>query len=175
MTNLAESKKSDIRANQDATTEEKNTAIQSIDDTLAQARNNINGANTNALVDENLEDGKQSYNVLCCLLKLKTQAKADIDNRSTKVDNRPESKCYNRRKQEALERLNQDTNGVNDRIQAALANQNVTDEKNNILETIRNVEPIVVVKPKANEIIRKKPEQTTLINQNQDATLEEKQ
>ncbi len=35
LTNLAESKKSDIRANQDATTEEKNTAIQSIDDTLA--------------------------------------------------------------------------------------------------------------------------------------------
>ena len=31
--------------------------------------------------------------------------------------------------QEALERLNQETNGVNDRIQAALANQNVTDEK----------------------------------------------
>lgn len=28
--------------------------------------------------------------------------------------------------------------------------------KNNILETIRNVEPIVIVKPKANEIIRKK-------------------
>ena len=46
--------------------------------------------------------------------------------------------------------------------------------KNNILETIRNVEPIVIVKPKANEIIRKKAaEQTTLINQNQDATLEE--
>ncbi|RQN13735.1 DUF1542 domain-containing protein, partial [Paraburkholderia tropica] len=57
----------------------------------------------------------------------------------------------------------------------ALANQNVTDEKNNILETIRNVEPIVVVKPKANEVIRKKAaEQTTLINQNQEATLEEK-
>lgn len=49
-------------------------------------------------------------------------------------------------------------------------------KKNNILETIRNVEPIVIVKPKANEIIRKKAaEQTTLINQNQDATLEEKQ
>ena len=45
--------------------------------------------------------------------------------------------------------------------------------KNNILETIRNVEPIVVVKPKANENIRKAAEQTTLINQNQDATLEE--
>ncbi|MEJ7453773.1 DUF1542 domain-containing protein, partial [Staphylococcus xylosus] len=36
--------------------------------------------------------------------------------------------------------------------------------------------PIVVVKPKANEVIRKKAaEQTTLINQNQEATLEEKQ
>ncbi len=43
----------------------KNTAIQSIDDTLAQARNNINGANTNALVDENLEDGKQKVTTYC--------------------------------------------------------------------------------------------------------------
>ena len=72
----------------------------------------------------------KSYNVLCCQLKLKHKLKQTLlSNRSTKVDNRPESKCYNRRKQEALERLNQETNGVNDRIQAALANQNVTDEK----------------------------------------------
>ena len=108
----------------------------------------------------------------------KTQAKADIaqaigQQRSTIDQNQ---NATTEEKQEALERLNQETNGVNDRIQAALANQNVTDEKNNILETIRNVEPIVIVKPKANEIIRKKAaEQTTLINQNQDATLEEKQ
>ncbi|MGJ0743029.1 SasC/FmtB family protein [Staphylococcus epidermidis] len=178
LTNLAESKKSDIRANQDATTEEKNTAIQSIDDTLAQARNNINGANTNALVDENLEDGKQKLQRIVLSTQTKTQAKADIaqaigQQRST-IDQK--QNATTEEKQEALERLNQETNGVNDRIQAALANQNVTDEKNNILETIRNVEPIVIVKPKANEIIRKKAaEQTTLINQNQDATLEEKQ
>lgn len=178
LTNLAESKKSDIRANQDATTEEKNTAIQSIDDTLAQARNNINGANTNVLVDENLEDGKQKLQRIELSTQTKTQAKADIaqaigQQRSTIDQNQ---NATTEEKQEALERLNQDTNGVNDRIQAALANQNVTDEKNNILETIRNVEPIVVVKPKANENIRKKAaEQTTLINQNQDATLEEKQ
>ena len=100
LTNLAESKKSDIRANQDATTEEKNTAIQSIDDTLAQARNNINGANTNALVDENLEDGKQKLQRIVLSTQTKTQAKSRhcSSNRSTKVDNRPESKCYNRRK-----------------------------------------------------------------------------
>ncbi|UXS15174.1 SasC/FmtB family protein [Staphylococcus epidermidis] len=178
LTNLAESKKSDIRANQDATTEEKNTAIQSIDDTLAQARNNINGANTNVLVDENLEDGKQKLQRIVLSTQTKTQAKADIaqaigQQRSTIDQNQ---NATTEEKQEAHERLNQETNGVNDRIQAALANQNVTDEKNNILETIRNVEPIVIVKPKANEIIRKKAaEQTTLINQNQDATLEEKQ
>ncbi len=156
----------------------KNTAIQSIDDTLAQARNNINGANTNALVDENLEDGKQKLQRIVLSTQTKTQAKADIaqaigQQRSTIDQNQ---NATTEEKQEALERLNQETNGVNDRIQAALANQNVTDEKNNILETIRNVEPIVIVKPKANEIIRKKAaEQTTLINQNQDATLEEKQ
>ncbi|MBA9875329.1 DUF1542 domain-containing protein, partial [Ralstonia insidiosa] len=163
---------------QDATTEEKNTAIQSIDDTLAQARNNINGANTNVLVDENLEDGKQKLQRIVLSTQTKTQAKADIaqaigQQRSTIDQNQ---NATTEEKQEALERLNQDTNGVNDRIQAALANQNVTDEKNNILETIRNVEPIVAVKPKANEVIRKKAaEQTTLINQNQEATLEEKQ
>lgn len=131
LTNLAESKKSDIRANQDATTEEKNTAIQSIDDTLAQARNNINGANTNALVDENLEDGKQKLQRIVLSTQTKTQAKADIaqaigQQRST-IDQK--QNATTEEKQEALERLNQETNGVNDRIQAALANQNVTDEK----------------------------------------------
>ncbi len=80
----------------------------------------------------------------------KTQAKADIaqaigQQRST-IDQK--QNATTEEKQEALERLNQETNGVNDRIQAALANQNVTDEKNNILETIRNVEPIVIVKTK---------------------------
>lgn len=82
-------------------------------------------------MDENLEDGKQKLQRIVLSTQTKTQAKSRhcSSNRSTKVDNRPESKCYNRRKQEALERLNQETNGVNDRIQAALANQNVTDEK----------------------------------------------
>ncbi len=129
-------------------------------------------------MDENLEDGKQKLQRIVLSTQTKTQAKADIaqaigQQRSTIDQNQ---NATTEEKQEALERLNQETNGVNDRIQAALANQNVTDEKNNILETIRNVEPIVIVKPKANEIIRKKAaEQTTLINQNQDATLEEKQ
>lgn len=127
-------------------------------------------------MDENLEDGKQKLQRIVLSTQTKTQAKADIaqaigQQRSTIDQNQ---NATTEEKQEALERLNQETNGVNDRIQAALANQNVTDEKNNILETIRNVEPIVIVKPKANEIIRKKAaEQTTLINQNQDATLEE--
>lgn len=82
-------------------------------------------------MDENLEDGKQKLQRIVLSTQTKTQAKADIAQAigQQKVDNRPESKCYNRRKQEALERLNQETNGVNDRIQAALANQNVTDEK----------------------------------------------
>lgn len=109
-------------------------------------------------MDENLEDGKQKLQRIELSTQTKTQAKADIaqaigQQRSTIDQNQ---NATTEEKQEALERLNQDTNGVNDRIQAALANQNVTDEKNNILETIRNVEPIVVVKPKANENIRKK-------------------
>ena len=57
----------------------------------------------------------------------KTQAKADIaqaigQQRSTIDQNQ---NATTEEKQEALERLNQDTNGVNDRIQAALANQNI--------------------------------------------------
>ena len=56
----------------------KNTAIQSIDDTLAQARNNINGANTNALVDENLEDGKQKLQRIVLSLKLKHKLKQTL-------------------------------------------------------------------------------------------------
>ena len=108
-------------------------------------------------MDEKLEDGKQKLQRIVLSTQTKTQAKADIaqaigQQRSTIDQNQNATTEENKK----LERLNQETNGVNDRIQAALANQNVTDEKNNILETIRNVEPIVVVKPKANEVIRKK-------------------
>lgn len=98
---------------------------------MAQARNNINGANTNALVDENLEDGKQKLQRIVLSTQTKTQAKADIaqaiGQQSSTIDQK--QNATTEEKQEALERLNQETNGVNDRIQAALANQNVTDEK----------------------------------------------
>ena len=81
-------------------------------------------------MDENLEDGKQKLQRIVLSTQTKTQAKADIaqaigQQRST-ID---QNQNATTEKQEALERLNQETNGVNDRIQAALANQNVTDEK----------------------------------------------
>ena len=51
-------------------------------------------------MDENLEDGKQKLQRIVLSTQTKTQAKADIAQAigQQKVDNRPESKCYNRRK-----------------------------------------------------------------------------
>ncbi|MBF2272501.1 SasC/FmtB family protein [Staphylococcus epidermidis] len=167
-----------INGNNDATDEEKAEARKLVEKAKIEAKSNITNSDTEREVNGAKTNGLEKINNIQPSTQTKTQAKADIaqaigQQRSTIDQNQ---NATTEEKQEALERLNQETNGVNDRIQAALANQNVTDEKNNILETIRNVEPIVIVKPKANEIIRKKAaEQTTLINQNQDATLEEKQ
>ncbi|WP_145371665.1 SasC/FmtB family protein [Staphylococcus epidermidis] len=166
-----------INGNNDATDEEKAEARKLVEKAKIEAKSNITNSDTEREVNGAKTNGLEKINNIQPSTQTKTQAKADIaqaigQQRSTIDQNQ---NATTEEKQEALERLNQETNGVNDRIQAALANQNVTDEKNNILETIRNVEPIVIVKPKANEIIRKKAaEQTTLINQNQDATLEEK-
>lgn len=167
-----------INGNNDATDEEKAEARKLVEKAKIEAKSNITNSDTEREVNGAKTNGLEKINNIQPSTQTKTQAKADIaqaigQQRSTIDQNQ---NATTEEKQEAHERLNQETNGVNDRIQAALANQNVTDEKNNILETIRNVEPIVIVKPKANEIIRKKAaEQTTLINQNQDATLEEKQ
>ena len=81
-------------------------------------------------MDEKLEDGKQKLQRIVLSTQTKTQAKADIaqaigQQRSTIDQNQ---NATTEEKQKHL-RLNQETNGVNDRIQAALANQNVTDEK----------------------------------------------
>ncbi|MCO6320556.1 DUF1542 domain-containing protein [Staphylococcus epidermidis] len=177
LTNLAESKKSDIRANQDATTEEKNTAIQSIDDTLAQARNNINGANTNALVDENLEDGKQKLQRIVLSTQTKTQAKADIaqaigQQRST-ID----------QKQNATTEEKQEANNKVDRLQeeadANILKAHTTDEVNNIKnQAVQNINAVQVevikkqnVKNQLNQFI---DNQKKIIENTPDATLEEK-
>ena len=80
-------------------------------------------------MDENLEDGKQKLQRIVLSTQTKTQAKSRhcSSNRSTKTIDQNQN-ATTEEKQEAHERLNQETNGVNDRIQT-LANQNVTDEK----------------------------------------------
>lgn len=178
LTAQAESKKADIRNNKDATTEEKNTAIQTIDAALTQARNNINGAQTNATVDEKLEEAKQSLQQIEVTPQMKPNAKAEITNAVNKQREAINSNqnATTEEKEAALQQLNQEAAIANNNIQEALANQNVTDAKNNSLNAISNVQPILVKKPAANDVINKKAsEQTELINNNQDATTEEKQ
>ena len=58
----------------------KHFAIQSIDAALTQARNNINGAQTNATVDEKLEEAKQSLQQIEVTPQTKPNAKAEITN-----------------------------------------------------------------------------------------------
>lgn len=178
LTAQAESKKADIRNNKDATTEEKNTAIQSIDAALTQARNNINGAQTNATVDEKLEEAKQSLQQIEVTPQTKPNAKAEITNAVNKQREAINSNqnATTEEKEAALHQLNQEASIANNNIQEALADQNVADAKNNSLTAIANVQPILVKKPAANDVINKKvSEQTELINNNQDATTEEKQ
>lgn len=175
---LAESKKSDIRNNQDLTTEEKTAAIQSIEDSLTHSRENINRAQTNALVDEKLEEAKQVLQQIEITPQTKPNAKAEIANsvnQQREVINNNQN-ATTEEKAEALQRLDQEQTIANDNIQSALADQNVGDVKNNALTAITNVQPVLVKKPAANDVINQKVrEQIGIINNNQDATIDEKQ
>ncbi|MCC3754475.1 SasC/FmtB family protein [Staphylococcus capitis] len=174
----AESKKAEIRNNPQATTEEKNTATQSIEATLTRIKGEINNAQTNAVVDEKLEAGKQSLQQIEVSTVTKTTAKANIANA---ISNKKEqintnAQATNEEKAEALEQLKQEETKANSAIDSALANQNVDDAKTQYLASIGNIQPNIVKKPTATDVINNKAaEQTKVINNNQEATSEEKQ
>ncbi|MHA6806911.1 SasC/FmtB family protein [Staphylococcus capitis subsp. urealyticus] len=174
----AESKKADIRNNSQATTEEKNTATQSIEVALTKAKAEISNAQTNAVVDEKLEAGKQSLQQIEVSTVTKTTAKADVANA---INNKREQININRQatteeKDEALNQLKQEETKANNAIDSASANQNVNDAKTQYLASIENIQPNIVKKPASNDVINNKvTEQTKLINNNQEATSEEKQ
>lgn len=174
----AESKKADIRNNSQATTEEKNTATQSIEAALTKAKAEISNAQTNAVVDEKFEAGKQNLQQIEVSTVTKTTAKADVANA---INNKREQININRQatteeKDEALNQLKQEETKANNAIDSALANQNVNDAKTQYLASIENIQPNIVKKPASNDVINNKvTEQTKLINNNQEATSEEKQ
>ncbi len=64
LTDLATAKKQEINQNTNATDEEKQVALNQVDQDLATAINNINQADTNAEVDQALQAGKQAMNAI---------------------------------------------------------------------------------------------------------------
>ena len=129
-------------------------------------------------MDEKLEAGKQSLQQIEVSTVTKTTAKADVANA---INNKREQININRQatteeKDEALNQLKQEETKANNAIDSALANQNVNDAKTQYLASIENIQPNIVKKPASNDVINNKvTEQTKLINNNQEATSEEKQ
>ncbi|MGX0514445.1 uncharacterized protein DUF1542 [Staphylococcus capitis] len=129
-------------------------------------------------MDEKLEAGKQSLQQIKVSTVTKTTAKADVANA---INNKREQININRQatteeKDEALNQLKQEETKANNAIDSALANQNVNDAKTQYLASIENIQPNIVKKPASNDVINNKvTEQTKLINNNQEATSEEKQ
>lgn len=177
LTSIAENKKADIRANQNATTEEKNEAYGNIEQALEKAKNDINGASTNAQVDEKVTSATKSLEQIEVPTQKKTSAKNDISQAvyAQKELINSNQNATNEEKQDAINQLTREEATANSKILTALANQNVDDVKNDALQSIKTIQPNIIKKPQAQNIINQKTtEQSNAINNNQNATTEEK-
>ncbi|ERE94871.1 YSIRK signal domain/LPXTG anchor domain surface protein [Staphylococcus aureus] len=149
LNDLATAKKQEINQNTNATTEEKQVALNQVDQELATAINNINQADTNAEVDQAQQLGTKAINAIQPNIVKKPAALAQI----------------NQLKDQAFNQINQ--NQTNDQVDATT---------NQAVNAIDNVEAEVVIKPKAIADIEKAvKEKQQQIDNSLDSTDNEKE
>lgn len=174
----AESRKNAIRQNNNSTTEEKNEAIQKIDDIIAKSNEQIKNATTNDKVDEVQAAINNEINQVNASTATKDNARQQIDHKASDQINviNNNQDATQEEKQAAIEKVNNAQTSIKEKIQQAIANQNVSDAKDEGITQIGNIQPETVKKPAARDVItRKAQEQINQINANPDATTEEKE
>lgn len=139
LNDLATAKKQEINQNTNATTEEKQIALNQVDQELAAALNNINQADTNAEVDQAQQLGAQAINAIQPNIVKKPAALAQINQhynaKLAEINATPDAtddeknaaiNTLNQDRQQAIESLNQ-ANTNNEVDQAAITAENNID------------------------------------------------
>lgn len=182
LTDLATAKKQEINQNTNATTEEKQVALNQVDQDLATAINNINQADTNAEVDQAQQLGTKAINAIQPNIVKKPAALAQTNQhysaKLVEINATPDA--TDDEKNAAINTLNQDRQQAIESIKQANTNAEVdqaaTVAENNIdaQNIISKIKPATTVKATALQQIQNiATNKINLIKANNEATDEE--
>ncbi|NGK96252.1 LPXTG-anchored repetitive surface protein SasC [Staphylococcus aureus] len=178
LNDLATAKKQEINQNTNATTEEKQVALNQVDQELATAINNINQADTNAEVDQAQQLGTQAINAIQPNIVKKPAALAQINQhynaKLAEINATPDA--TNDEKNAAINTLNQDRQQAIESIKQANTNAEV-DQAATVAENNIDAVQVDVVKKQAarDKITAEVAKRIEAVKQTPNATDEEKQ
>ncbi|HDJ2286138.1 TPA: LPXTG-anchored aggregation protein SasC [Staphylococcus aureus] len=178
LNDLATAKKQEINQNTNATTEEKQVALNQVDQELATAINNINQADTNAEVDQAQQLGTKAINAIQPNIVKKPAALAQINQhynaKLAEINATPDA--TNDEKNAAINTLNQDRQQAIESIKQANTNAEV-DQAATIAENNIDAVQVDVVKKQAarDKITAEVAKRIEAVKQTPNATDEEKQ
>lgn len=178
LTDLATAKKQEINQNTNATDEEKQVALNQVDQDLATAINNINQADTNAEVDQALQAGKQAMNAIQPNIVKKPAVLAQINQhynaKLAEINATPDA--TDDEKNAAINILNQDRQQAIESIKLANTNAEV-DQAATVAENNIDAVQVDVVKKQAarDKITAEVAKRIEAVKQTPNATDEEKQ
>lgn len=178
LNDLATAKKQEINQNTNATTEEKQVALNQVDQELATAINNINQADTNAEVDQAATVAENNIDAVQVDVVKKQAARdkitAEVAKRIEAVKQIPNA--TDEEKQAAVNQINQLKDQAFNQINQNQTNDQVDATTNQAVNAIDNVEAEVVIKPKAIADIEKAvKEKQQQIDNSLDSTDNEKE
>lgn len=178
LNDLATAKKQEINQNTNATTEEKQVALNQVDQELATAINNINQADTNAEVDQAQQLGTKAINAIQPNIVKKPAALAQINQhynaKLAEINATPDA--TNDEKNAVINTLNQDRQQAIESIKQANTNAEV-DQAATVAENNIDAVQVDVVKKQAarDKITAEVAKRIEAVKQTPNATDEEKQ
>ncbi|UXT93695.1 LPXTG-anchored repetitive surface protein SasC [Staphylococcus aureus] len=178
LNDLATAKKQEINQNTNATTEEKQVALNQVDQELATAINNINQADTNAEVDQAQQLGTKAINAIQPNIVKKPAALAQINQhynaKLAEINATPDA--TNDEKNAAINTLNQYRQQAIESIKQANTNAEV-DQAATVAENNIDAVQVDVVKKQAarDKITAEVAKRIEAVKQTPNATDEEKQ
>ncbi|PZK74627.1 LPXTG-anchored aggregation protein SasC [Staphylococcus aureus] len=178
LNDLATAKKQEINQNTNATTEEKQVALNQVDQEIATAINNINQADTNAEVDQAQQLGTKAINAIQPNIVKKPAALAQINQhynaKLAEINATPDA--TNDEKNAAINTLNQDRQQAIESIKQANTNAEV-DQAATVAENNIDAVQVDVVKKQAarDKITAEVAKRIEAVKQTPNATDEEKQ
>ncbi|WP_437269175.1 LPXTG-anchored aggregation protein SasC [Staphylococcus aureus] len=178
LNDLATAKKQEINQNTNATTEEKQVALNQVDQELATAINNINQDDTNAEVDQAQQLGTKAINAIQPNIVKKPAALAQINQhynaKLAEINATPDA--TNDEKNAAINTLNQDRQQAIESIKQANTNAEV-DQAATVAENNIDAVQVDVVKKQAarDKITAEVAKRIEAVKQTPNATDEEKQ